>query len=60
MTIISENLIIAVAILKDKIEATFAWTLQELKNSCDIIPIALYSNADPALISVMKKNYPET
>ncbi|EXX72169.1 hypothetical protein RirG_071800 [Rhizophagus irregularis DAOM 197198w] len=54
------NLIVAAAILEDETEATFSWTLQELKNSCDIIPITLYSDADPALISAVKKNYPET
>ncbi len=55
-----KNLIVAVAILEDETEATFAWVLQELKNSCDIIPTALYSDADLALISAVKKNYSET
>ncbi|GBC40947.2 protein FAR1-RELATED SEQUENCE 5-like [Rhizophagus irregularis DAOM 181602=DAOM 197198] len=54
------NLIVAVAILEDETEATFSWTLQELKNSCDVTPITLYSGADLALISAVKKNYPET
>src|SRR6266498_3234255 len=54
------NLIVAAAILEDETEATFAWVLQELKNSCDIAPTALYSDADPALISAVRKNYPET
>ena len=54
------NLIVAAAILEDETEATFAWVLQELKNSCDIIPTALYSDADPALISAVRENYPET
>ena len=55
-----KNLIVAAAILEDETEATFAWVLQELKNSCDIIPTALYSDADPSLISAIKKNYSET
>ncbi|CAB4438645.1 unnamed protein product [Rhizophagus irregularis] len=54
------NLIVAAAILEDETEATFLWTLQKLKNSCDVTPITLYSDADPALISAVKKNYPET
>jgi hypothetical protein len=55
-----KNLIAVVAILEDETEATFSWILQELKNSCDVTPIALYSNADPALILAVRKNYPET
>ena len=54
-----KNLIAAAAILEDETEATFSWVLQELKNSCDITPIALYSDADPALISAVRKNYPD-
>ena len=54
------NLIVAAAILEDETEATFSWVLQELKNSCDVTPTALYSDADPALILAVKKNYPET
>jgi len=54
-----KNLIVVAAILEDEIEATFAWVLQELKNSCDITPTVLYSDADPALISAVKKNYSE-
>ncbi|CAB4397108.1 unnamed protein product [Rhizophagus irregularis] len=54
------NLIVAAAILEDETEATFSWTLQELKNSCDVTPITLYSDADLALISAVKKNYLET
>ena len=54
------NLIVAAAILEDETEATFAWVLQELKNSCDVTPTALYSDADPALISAVKTNYLET
>ena len=44
------NLIIAATILKDETEAIFTWILQELQNSCDVMPIVLYSDADPALI----------
>src|SRR6266498_3130501 len=51
------NIIAATVILENETEATFAWVLQELKDSCDVIPIILYSDADPALISVVKKNY---
>ncbi|GET01574.1 protein FAR1-related sequence 5-like [Rhizophagus clarus] len=54
------NLIVAAAIIENETEATFSWLLQELKNSCDVTPITLYSDADPALISAVKKNYPET
>ena len=54
------NIIAAVIILEDKTEATFAWVLQELKDSCDVIPIVLYSDANLALISAIKKNYSET
>jgi len=54
------NLIIAAAILEDETEETFSWVLQELKNSCDVVPNVLYSDADPALISAVKMNYPET
>ena len=54
------NLVVAAAILEDETEATFTWVLQELKNSCDVTPTALYSDADPALISAVRKNYPET
>src|ERR1700722_5487450 len=54
------NLIVAAAILEDETEATFTWVLQELKNSCDIIPTALYSDADPALISAVRNSYPST
>lgn len=54
------NLIVAAAILEDETEATFAWVLQELKNSCDVTPTVLYSDADPALISAVKMNFPET
>jgi hypothetical protein len=28
--------------------------------TCDVMPTALYSDADPVLISAVKKNYPET
>jgi hypothetical protein len=49
------NLIVAAAILEDETEATFTWVLQELKNSCDVTPAALYSDADLALISAIKK-----
>src|ERR1043165_4879607 len=55
-----KNLIVAAAILEDETEATFAWVLQELKNSCDVTPTALYSDADPALISAVKTNYLES
>ena len=55
-----QNLIIAAALLEDETEATFTWVLQELKNSCDASPIVLYSDADPALISPVRNNYPET
>ena len=54
------NIIIAAAILEDETEATFTWVLQELKNSCDVTPTVLYSDADPALISAVRTNYPET
>ncbi|EXX56200.1 hypothetical protein RirG_218330 [Rhizophagus irregularis DAOM 197198w] len=54
------NIIVAAAILKDETEATFTWILQELKNSCDLTPTVLYFDADPALISAIKTNYPET
>src|SRR6266542_188247 len=54
------NIIVAAAILEDKTEATFAWVLQELKNSCDVTPTVLSSDADPALISAVRTNYPET
>ncbi|CAB4418039.1 unnamed protein product [Rhizophagus irregularis] len=54
------NIIVAAAILEDETEATFTWILQELKNSCDLTPTVLYSDADPALISAIKTNYPET
>src|SRR5436305_403856 len=54
------NLIVAAAILEDETEATFSWVLQELKNSCNITPTALYSDADPALISAVRNNYPKT
>ena len=53
------NIIAVAAILEDETKATFAQILQELKDSCDVIPIVLY-DADPALISAVKKNYPET
>ena len=53
-------MIVAAAILEDETEATFTWVLQELKNSCDIIPTVLYSDADSALISAVKMNYLET
>ncbi len=53
------NIIAAVAILKNKTEVTFTQILQELKDSCDIILIILYFDADLALISAVKKNYPE-
>ena len=54
-------LIVAAAILEDETEATFVWhILQELKNTCDVMPTALYSDTDPALISAVRKNYPET
>ena len=51
------NIIAATVILENETEATFAWVLQELKDSCDVIPIILYSDADPALISVVKMMY---
>ena len=35
------NLIVAAAILEDETESTFTWVLQELKNSCDVIPKVL-------------------
>lgn len=35
------------------------WVLQELKNSCELAPTALYSDADPALISAVQKTYPD-
>ncbi|EXX64583.1 hypothetical protein RirG_141350 [Rhizophagus irregularis DAOM 197198w] len=54
------NIIVAAAILEDETEATFTWILQELKNSCDLAPTVLYSDADPTLISAIKTNYPET
>ena len=50
-----KSLIVAAAVLEDETEATFSWVLQELKNSCDVTPIALYSDADPALITAVKK-----
>ena len=50
------NIIAAAAILEDETEVTFAWVLQELKDSCDVIPIVLYSDADLTLISAVKKN----
>ena len=55
-----QNLIIAAMLLEDETEATFTWVLQELKNSCDAFPIVLYSDANPALISSVRNNYPET
>jgi len=55
-----KNIIVAAAILENETEATFSWVLQELKNSCDVTPTVLYSDADPALISAIRKNYPET
>ena len=54
------NLIVAAALLEDETEATFTWVLQELKNSCEVIPAVLYSDADPALISAVKNNYEGT
>ncbi|CAB4375037.1 unnamed protein product [Rhizophagus irregularis] len=57
---IIKNIIIVAAILEDETEATFTWILQELKNSCNFTPTVLYSDADPALISAIKTNYPET
>ncbi|CAB4398291.1 unnamed protein product [Rhizophagus irregularis] len=53
------NVIIAAAILEDETEITFAWILQELKNSCDITLNVIYSDADLALISAVKINYSE-
>ncbi|CAG8814326.1 3272_t:CDS:1, partial [Racocetra fulgida] len=47
------NLIVAAAILEDETEAIFEWVLQELKNSCDITPVVLYSDADPAMLSAV-------
>ncbi|CAB4418907.1 unnamed protein product [Rhizophagus irregularis] len=55
-----KSLIVAAAALEDETEATFSWVLQELKNSCDVTPTALYSDADPALITAVKKNYSVT
>ncbi|EXX77343.1 hypothetical protein RirG_024610 [Rhizophagus irregularis DAOM 197198w] len=54
------NLIVVAALLEDETEVTFTWGLQELKNSCEVIPTVLYSNADPALISAVKNNYQDT
>ncbi|CAG8799386.1 5179_t:CDS:1, partial [Cetraspora pellucida] len=54
------NLIVASAIIEDETELTFTWILQELKNSCEIASIVLYSDADPALISAIRKCYPDT
>ncbi|CAG8715655.1 10182_t:CDS:2 [Cetraspora pellucida] len=55
-----QNLIIAAALLEDETEATFIWVFQELKNSCDAAPVVLYSDANSALISSIRNNYPET
>ena len=54
------NLIVAAAILEDETESTFAWVLKELKNSCDIVPKVLYTDADPALIAAVRNNYQDT
>ena len=54
------NLIVAAAILEDETELTFAWVLQELKNSCDIVPKVLYTDADLALIAAVRNNYQDT
>jgi hypothetical protein len=54
------NLIVAAALLEDETEETFAWVLQELRSSCEVIPTVLYSDADPALISAVKNNYQDT
>ncbi|CAG8622557.1 5945_t:CDS:10, partial [Cetraspora pellucida] len=43
------------AIIEDKTESTFTWVLQKLKNSCEIAPIVLYSDADSALLSAKLK-----
>ena len=54
------NLIAAAVILEDETEATFIWILQELKNSCDVIPVVLYLDVNPVLILAVRNNYPET
>ena len=54
------NLIIAAAILENETKATFTWVLQELQNFCDVIPIVLYSDTDPALIYAIKNIYQNT
>ncbi|PKY27711.1 hypothetical protein RhiirB3_443531 [Rhizophagus irregularis] len=51
------NIIVVAAILEDETDATFIWILQELKNFTLTV---LYSDADPALISVIKTNYSKT
>jgi hypothetical protein len=57
---VASNFTVAAAILEDETEAIYVWVLQELKNSCNITPTVLYSDVDPALISAVKKIYPET
>ncbi len=47
------NLIAAAVILEDETEVTFAWVLQELKNSCNVISVVLYLDANPALMSAV-------
>ncbi|GBB95305.1 hypothetical protein RclHR1_25090002 [Rhizophagus clarus] len=54
------NLIVAAAFLEDETEATFTWVLQELKNSCKVVPTVLYSDADLALIFAVRNNYQDT
>ncbi|PKC17655.1 hypothetical protein RhiirA5_405602 [Rhizophagus irregularis] len=48
------NIIVVAAILEDETEATFTWILQELKNFTLTV---LYSDADPALISMVDDFY---
>ncbi|CAB4481523.1 unnamed protein product [Rhizophagus irregularis] len=51
-----KSLIVAAAVLEDETEVTFSWLLQELKNSCDVIPTALYFDADLASITAKVMN----
>ncbi|CAG8668456.1 2763_t:CDS:1, partial [Racocetra fulgida] len=44
------NLIVAVALLEDETEATFARILNELKVACEITLTVIYLDLDPALI----------
>ncbi|CAB4473070.1 unnamed protein product [Rhizophagus irregularis] len=63
-TVVDNNfrnlIVLAAVLLEDEIEETFAWVLQELRSSCEVIPTVLYSDADSALISTIKNNYQDT